>query len=188
MKLKLVTPPAVEPVDLYADIKPQLRIDPTDTYYDEVLIPLVVAAREWCETYQNRAYITQTYELALDEWPEGKMISLPRPPLTSVESVRFTDFMGVTTTWGQENYVVDDFSEPARLVRAHNVSWPSVSLSPTNGVKIRYTAGYGNDSKSVPAKVKQAIILLVNAWFDNPDCEPPQAVKSLLSADRVVPI
>lgn len=185
--LKTISPPAAEPVDLNTDVKPQLRIDPDDTSFDATLAPLITAAREWCEGFQNRAYMTQTLEMALDEWPCRSTIKLPRPPLQSVISVQYIDENGVTTTWQPANYVVDDFAEPARLVKVHGASWPSVRLASANGIRVRYTAGY-DDATIVPKTVKQAIILLVNAWFETPGCDPPQAVKSLLWIDRVVPV
>ncbi|WP_256846917.1 hypothetical protein [Paenibacillus sp. Pae108] len=187
MKIKQITPPQNEPVDLNTDVKPQLRIDPSDTSLDETLSPLITAAREWCEGFQNRAYVTQTFELALDGWPCGNTIKLPRPPLQTVNSVQYIDDKGIVATWDPENYVVDDFAEPARLVKVHGVSWPPINLTAANGIRIRYTAGYG-DAADVPKKIKQAIILLVNVWFESPGCDPPQSIKSLLWQDRVVPI
>jgi len=60
----LKTPPAIEPVTL-EELKDHLRIDSADE--DAVLTGLLAAAREWCEGFQNRAYITQTLQLWLDE-------------------------------------------------------------------------------------------------------------------------
>ena len=185
--LKVIIPPAVEPVTL-GDVKAQLRIDADDHDYDDVLSPLIVAAREWCEGYQNRAYITQTLELALDHWPCRDYIELPRPELQSVTSVTYTDDEGVTDTWAPSHYVVDDYAFVARLVRAKGIWWPSVCLAAANGVKVRYIAGYGDAPDNVPQRIKQAIILLTCHWYDNGMCNPPPAVLSLLNLDRVVPL
>lgn len=186
--LKIITPPVGYPVTL-ADVKPQLRIDPDDDSYDDTLEPLIAVATDWCESYQNRAYLTQTLELALDHWPcpPHDFIRLPRPPLQSVVSVTYTDRNGVTTTWDPSTYIVNDYWEPAQIVRAAGVCWPSVCLAPTNGVKVRYVAGYGA-AEDVPQRIKQAIILYVSEMFDAPGCPPSDAVKSLLDLDRVVPI
>lgn len=183
--LKLKAPPAVEPVIL-EEVKPQLRIDDDDTSYDEQLESLIVAAREWCEGYQNRAYITQTYELALDCWPYVRKMKLPRPMLQSIESLKYTDSEGITVTWGDSNYSADDYSEPGYLVA--KTCWPSVCLAPVNGIIVTYVAGYGNSAESVPVKTRQAIILLVKHWFEFGECDPPPAVTSLLNLDRVVPV
>ena len=82
----LKTPPAIEPVTL-EELKDHLRVDSVDE--DALLTGLLAAAREWCEGFQNRAYITQTLQLWLDEWPAGNAIVLPRPPLQSVASVKY---------------------------------------------------------------------------------------------------
>lgn len=169
-------------------IKRQLKFDLSDDGPDDDIDDLIKPAREWCEEYQNRAYITQTRELALDAWPCGDAVVLPRPPLQSIVSVDYTDNAGVTTTWSASNYIKDDRSDPAKLVKAYGKSWPSTSLNVVNSIVIQYTAGYGLLDTNVPARIKQAIILLVAFWFENGVCDPPQAVKSLLALDRVVPL
>ncbi|TFE30832.1 head-tail connector protein [Cohnella luojiensis] len=182
--LKLITPPATEPVTL-GEIKDQLRIDQDDASLNATLEPLITAAREWCEGYQNRVYITQTLELALDAWPCTAWIELPRPPLKNVTSLVYTDNEGTATTWDPANYVVDEYSFVAKLVCS--IGWPSVRLAKVNGVKVRYVAGYGA-ATDVPKKIKQAITLLVSHWFEHGECDPPPAVYSLLNIDRVVPV
>lgn len=182
--LKLVTPPAAEPVSA-ADIKPQLRIDLDDTTFDEQINSLIPAAREWCEGYQNRAFINRDYDLALDTWPRSA-IRIPRPPLVSVASIKYRDSEGNVTTWDSASYLVDVFGEPAEIWPVN--CWPSASLQKVNGIVIRYTAGYGADAIKVPANVLQAITMLVCHYFECGIVEPPQAVKSLLDLDRVVPV
>lgn len=182
--LKVITPPAVEPVTP-AEVLTQLRLEPDDESLDPAI---VIAAREWCEGYQNRAYITQTLELALDVWPCGNAIELKRPKLKSVTSLVYTDEDGVSTTWAPSNYVVDDYAFVGRLVKTRSVSWPSVCLAPVNGVKVRYVTGYGDTADAVPEKIKQAITLLSMHWYEQGMCDPPSAVTSLLDQDRVMPV
>lgn len=182
--LKVIVPPAVEPVTP-AEVLQQLRLEPDDESLDP---NLVIAAREWCEDHQNRAYITQTLELALDRWPCSCEIEIPRPKLQSVTSLIYTDKDGAATTWAPSNYSVDDYSFVGRLVKAHGVSWPSVCLAVVNGVKVRYIAGYGDTADTVPTKIKQAITILTMHWYEHGMCDPPPAVLSLLSQDRVVPV
>lgn len=182
LKLKQKTPPAIEPVSL-ASVKAQLQIDPTDTIYDDQLNELLPAAREWCETYQNRAYITQVWELALDEFPCGRSIRLPRPALQTVDSVAYVDTDDAPQTF--TDYDVDTFSEPGYLVRS--ALWPRTNCA-VNNVIVTYTAGYGETPDDVPATIRQAIILLVVHWFNNGLCDPPNAVLALLNLERVIPI
>lgn len=185
--MELVVPPAIEPVSLL-EIKAQLKIDPDDESYDDQVEPLIIAAREWCEDHQERAYITQTWELALDAWPCGNIIKLPRAKLQEVESVEYVDDGGTVTSWDGVNYIIDRYSKPGKIVRHLNTRWPHVKLAAANGIIIRYVAGYGDSADDVPEKIKQAIILLVCHWFENGYCEPPCAVRSLLAYDKIVSI
>jgi uncharacterized phiE125 gp8 family phage protein len=187
--LKVITQPIVEPVSL-EELKQQLRIEADDTSLDDTLLPLIKASREWCEGFQNRAYITQTLELALDSWPTGA-IELPRPPYQSMVSVSYTNEDNVTTIWSSANYVVDDYAFVPRWLKKRNVNFPSDVLADVNAIKIRYVVGSApidGEAAEVPEHVKQAIILYAMAMFDSPGCNPPEAVKTLLWLDRVVPL
>ena len=53
------------------------------TTEDNELNKIIKAAREYCEGFQNRAYITQTWELWLDAFPGEDFIELPLPPIQS---------------------------------------------------------------------------------------------------------
>lgn len=192
--MKLVTPPAVEPVSL-ADVKLQLQIDSSDTLYDDQINALIPAAREWCEQYQSRAYITQTWEMALDDWPSScntslwvntHRIKLPRPPLQSVDAFLYTVDNGTQTTWSTSSYAVDTYAEPGQVVPVD--TWPRTKLAATNGIVICYTAGYGDNPNTVPHTTRQAIIMLTAHWFNNGLCDPPNAVYALLDLERVIPV
>jgi uncharacterized phiE125 gp8 family phage protein len=195
MPLRLITPPSVEPVT-QAEAKLHLRVDVGDE--NDLIDGLIQAAREYCEGYQNRAYLEQTWELVLDEWPRGDIIPLPKPPLKSVTTVTYIDSTGAETVWPAANYIVDTAS--ARLALAYGRSWPSVTLQPRAGIVIRYVVGKANpgegESADVPQRVKQAMLLLIGHWFTNREAvltgsiskEVEFAVHALLGLDRVVPI
>jgi hypothetical protein len=53
----------------------------SDTTEDTELDILIATARQYCEDFQNRGYINQTWELWLDEFPEKDYIEIPKPPL-----------------------------------------------------------------------------------------------------------
>ncbi len=191
MSLKLITPPATEPITLL-EAKRHLRVDVTDD--DTLITSIITAAREYCETFQNRAYITQTWEMTLDSFPTMPL-KIPKPPLQSVDSIKYTDQNGVETLFDAANYVVDADSEPGRIALAPGVSWPSVTLKPIGGVKIRFTAGYG-DAAKVPMMAKQAMLLLIGHWYEHREAvvtgsiskEIEFAVHALLWPNRVVPV
>jgi uncharacterized phiE125 gp8 family phage protein len=190
MALKLITPQVIEPVTL-EEAKSHCRID--DNSEDFLITSLIVAAREYCESFQNRAYITQTWQLWLDSWPAGSVIPIPRPPLQSVVDVKYYDTNDTEHALAAADYFVDNKSDPGRLILK---AWPAGVLRPTNGVCVEFTAGYGDDAEAVPQKVKQAMLLLIGHWYENREAaiagtisrEIEFAVRSLLWLDRVVPI
>jgi uncharacterized phiE125 gp8 family phage protein len=192
--LKLFTPPIEEPVSV-AEAKAHLRLDTSDE--DALVGGLIVAARQWCEGYQNRAYVTQTWDLVLDRWscePDLDRIRIPLPPLQSVASLKYTDADDVQTTMPASEYLVDVASQPGRLMLAYGRSWPTVTLRPAAAIEIRFTAGYGAAAE-VPETVKQAIKLLVGHLYEHREAtsvqdlsEVPFAVKALLGLERIWPL
>lgn len=192
MALKLITAPTAEPVTL-AEAKLHLRVDTTDE--DTLITNMIQTAREYCEGFQNRAYLDQEWELVLDEFPAANHIEIPRPPLQSVVSLTYVDNTGASTVWDAANYIADTASEPGRLVLAYGKTWPSVTLQPAGGVKVRFKAGYPNtEVAKVSQKVKLAMLLLVGHWYEHREAvavgtvarDIEFAVEALLWQDRVV--
>jgi uncharacterized phiE125 gp8 family phage protein len=184
MAIKLIQAPTVEPVTL-AEIKDYLRVDGND--FDNMLNSLIVAAREYCEAFQNRSLVTQTWEMILDGFPKMPL-ELPKPPLQSVVSITYKDKDWIETTINPDDYIVDQYSEPGRVMLASGKSFPSVELQPINAVKIRFTAGYG-DADDVPEAVKQAMKIFIAHRYENPDADKvPTVVQLLLWSNRMVPL
>lgn len=163
MTLKLITAPATEPVTA-SEAKSHLRVDTTA---DDTLIgTLITAARQHVENHLRRALITQTWELVMDAFPAGDVIRLPRPPLVSVTSIKYTDVAGSESTFSSAAYVVDTDSTKGRVVLKSGESWPSDTLAAANGVRVRYVAGYGS-AAAVPNPIRQAILLLIGTLYEN---------------------
>ena len=192
MGLKLKTAPQAEPVAL-ADAKDFLRISNNDE--DALIEVWIKAAREWCEDYQNRAYITQTWELAFDSFPSKRIMRVPLPPLQSITSIKYFDTDCTEYEFLSTNYELDIYSEPGRISLGYNKSWPSTILRSVNGVIIEFKAGYGDSAAEVPEKVKQAIKVLIGELYEHREItdikelkEIPFAIHSLLNFDRIWPI
>ena len=162
---------------------------------DALLEALITTAREWCEGYQNRAYISQTRELWLDDWPGADYIKIPLPPLQAVNSIKYYDTDDTAATMDTGDYFVDTKSEPGRVSLAYSKSWPTTTLRPINGVCVEFEAGYGDAATDVPYRVKQAMLLLIGHLYEHREqstekalSEIPFGVKALLGLDRVVPV
>jgi len=189
-------PPTVEPVSL-DEAKKHLRVTNSDD--DSYIDSLIKTAREEAETFTNRAFITQTWDLVLQGFlnslcsdstaPKfaGAFISFPKAPLQSVKSISYVDPNGDLQVWLKSNYTVDEKSIPGRVFPAYNGSYPS-TLGHVNDVTIKFIAGYGNASSDVPNPIKQAILLMTGHFYDRredtivgaPISEIPHGAKSLL--------
>lgn len=160
---------------------------------DDLIARQIASARRYCESVQNRAYVTQTLELVLDQWP-ASVSELPRPPLQTVAEITYTDSDGNSGTVDSGDYTVDADGYIGRVALKSGKSWPAVRLKEIGGVRIRFTAGYG-DPGDVPEDVKQAMLLLVGHWYNNREAaqanmisqEIKYAVEALLGTQRVWP-
>lgn len=179
--------PASEPVTL-AEAKAHLRVEATLTDEDELITSLIQAAREQVEDLTHRQLITATWNLRLDGFPDWA-ISLPRPPLQAVNSIKYYDTEGtlVETLAEDTDFLVDAASFVARIVPVPGGAWPATQDRP-GAVIINYDAGYGDDAADVPAKIRQAMLLLIGHLYENREAvlvgvsadELPLAVDALL--------
>ena len=94
--------PTIEPVTL-AEAKLHLKVE--NTADDDLITSLIKTARQWCEGYQNRSYITRTITLKTDKFP--KVFRLPRPQLLTVTSIKYIDLAGVEQTLDSGVYAID---------------------------------------------------------------------------------
>lgn len=170
MKVNIIIPPAKLPVTLQ-EAKDHLRVDHND---EDSLIELYLKAA--CNHIERvickRAFVTQTLELVMDNWP-GYEIMLPRPPLQEVISVKYTDAEGVEHIIDPADYIVDTDNEPGRIVPRDGCGWPAGGLYPVNAIKIQYKAGYppggegGDDlTANIPADLINAILLLTAQLYE----------------------
>jgi uncharacterized phiE125 gp8 family phage protein len=189
--LKLVSPPSIEPVTL-AEAKAHLRLD-TDAD-DAYVSALIIAARERAELFLRRALITQTFEYTMDRFPVDtcmvyttSFIDLPRPPLRSVEWIRYIDTADNQQTLRPETYVVDASSnEMGRVGLAGNQFWPITRRS-INAVVIRFVAGYGDEAENVPQAIRHGILIEISNLYENrEDVVIGQAVNMLPVSERLL--
>jgi len=159
-------------------------------YEDTLLLGWITAARKWAEKYQNRAYITQTWELYLREFPNCDFIRMPWAPLQSIASLKYYETDETENTMSASYYHVDIKEEPGKIVLAYGQVWPTTTLRTVNGVIIQYIAGYGDAAADVPDETKLALKMIVGHFYENREMTLPQklatiplGVKSLLDID-----
>lgn len=164
--LTTLTEPVNEPVSL-AEAKAYLRVDNTDE--DTLIGTLITAARQWVESYLDRALILRQLVLRLDTFPVE--IELPQPPLSTfgmytAVSVTYTLETGTTATLSSSEYRIDRTSTPGVLRQNYSGSWPG-HLNDYNSIAVTYWAGYGNDEGDIPPAIKNAILLMIGHLFEN---------------------
>jgi uncharacterized phiE125 gp8 family phage protein len=189
MSVKVITPAATFPVTL-AQARSHLRlvpygdpaIHPDDDYISTFLIP---SATLWVEQYLDRALVSQTVELALNEFADR--VYLPLGTVQSVTSVKaLVD--SVEETVSTSVYAINDYSASSYLYLKLDQEWP-VTDEVDNAVKIRYVAGYS----SVPTLILSAIYLIIGHLYENRQQnvigltvnELPLGVYSLLQPYRI---
>lgn len=162
--LSLITAPAVDAIEL-DDVLNHLRV--TQDQDKAQVQKLISSATTYQEDIERRAFITQTWDYFLDDFPGAfGHLEIPNPPLQSVTSITYIDQNEDSQTLAASKYIVDAVAEPGRIMPAIGESWPSTA-SKFNVVTIRFVAGYGNNPASVPDKTKHALRLLVGHWFEN---------------------
>jgi len=179
---KLITAAATEPVTA-ANTKLYTRI--VGSTEDDLIDTWIAAGRKLAEDFQNRAYITQTWELYFDCFPPSPF-NLPRPPLVSITSIKYYDTDETEYTVSSDDYIVDT-CEIGRVSLQHGGTWPSTTLRPVNGVIVRFVAGYGA-AADVPESVKDAIYLYCAYRYENRTGEYkeiPKAFYDILRPERV---
>jgi len=177
MTLQVITGPSYEPVSL-AEVKDWCRVESTVTAHDAVLTMLIQAMREEAENLTHRAFIQRTLKLTLGDWPAyttyGSLIVLPFPPLISVDAFQYTDTDGTLQTLAASQYEVHTWKEPAWVVPAWQVTWPSIRIVP-DSLQITYTAGYTPGSPPdeqgsqdvMPAKLRLWMQARIATLFEN---------------------
>jgi len=138
--------------------KLHLKVDGTD---DDMLISnLIVAARQKCEEYTRRSFITQVWELGISD--NKQAIILPRPPVQEIISV-----------------VLDGETLPSDVYKlaGNDALYLKIAAVSTeyDGLVVRYKAGYGDTPDSVPQAIRQAILMLVAHLYESRQGEAPAA-------------
>jgi uncharacterized phiE125 gp8 family phage protein len=178
--LRVITPPAVEPVDIDT-VKRHCRVD--SDYDDDLLTMYATTARFLVEAWLNRACITQTLQFTLTNsppptasplvpqslivfplnWPPviRKPISIPRAPCVSVTSVQWGQ-TGDLTPADPEDYVLNLDVEPGQIM----MKAPLVPMIPSYSMQMIYVAGYGDDPTATPAPIRHGILMLTAALYE----------------------
>lgn len=149
----LITPPAVEPIDV-AFAKKHIRFTPTT---EDTLITLYISmARQWFEDQTGLQLITATWARTVDLRPANGIL-LPRRPVQSVVSISSDDGSPETVMDAAGYRVIMPTLGPGRI------EWTTGSWPGTRG-RVIYKAGFGDAATAVPEVIRGALLMLVGHY------------------------
>jgi hypothetical protein len=201
--------PAKEPVSV-AEAKNFCKVPIQITDDDSLIGSLITSARIHAENVTDRCLAQRQFILVLDrrpqdhrhywigsvaDWPMSfhnlrNGINIPKPPLKSVDSLRYIGTDGnPVTLHADTDFIVDRICEPGRIFPIPGQSWPE-SLHTANAIEVTFTAGYDPDPTAapdthnvtstppnqqpdstivlaIPQVARVAILMLVNHWYTN---------------------
>lgn len=187
MRIAVVTDPAAEPITRQ-NVYNWLRMDttgspPTHPLDDEIDIA-IAAARDGVERDTRRSLVARTYDLYVPNF----CAELVRPPLISVQSIRYYDDANALQTLDSSIYFVTQDLVP-KIALQDGQSWP-ITFQRKDAVIIRYIAGFeGTGSPAdltdrIPAPLKQACLVHVQMHLDYMKPADMQALRD--AYDRLV--
>lgn len=208
LNLAIKTAPTTEPLEL-ATVKEHLRIDASNTTEDNFLLNLIKAARQFCETKQGRAYCLTTYTGTLDAVPFNQYfrgtnqdnIFIPIQPIKRINSIKIMQTDGTTATPVTIPPAQYDADLARGLIKLNKrfkstIFWES-KLPAFSCFAVDFTAGYdtanGTTPEPVPAKILQAILLIIGHWYEHREDATdgfevrtiPTAADALLQQEKV---
>jgi len=184
-QLNLVTPPAVDVISV-TDAKDYLRID--NSVEDERILTMIKAATLKLEQYLSLKFINQVWDIYIDNFPMSNRsawwdgvrdvsvkeivglspnITFPFGRAFSFDQFHTFADDGVAVVENLSNYVFDSVGYNTRVGLKLGGVWPQTVLRPNNGIKFRFTFGFGTSKDDVPDDIKMAIYEYIAHMYEN---------------------
>lgn len=168
MTLILKTAPAT-PLFTLDQIKGHLCLTDDFTESDATITDYGDAVTSYLDGNEGilrRGLITQSYTMIIDCFASA--ISIPMPPLQSVDEIRYLDSAGVQQILAASTYRVvytGAVNRRALITLANDQSWPSVDTV-IGAIEIDFTCGYGDNWNDIPANTRQLAKMLLASLFE----------------------
>jgi uncharacterized phiE125 gp8 family phage protein len=154
-------PQAAEPLST-EEAKAQLGL--TTDIDDPLIAGLIIAAREYAENYTGLVLTAREVVEMSDRF--GRWNDLSSWPVREITSIEYLDEAGTAQTIDASGYVAALLRRPVRISASVGATWPTTAHL-FGAVTITVQAGYASPDL-VPQSVKQAMLLLIRHWYDNP--------------------
>lgn len=183
--LQIVASPTDLPFDL-TTAKAHLRV--TDSADDTLITALITVAVQRVEEWANVRFMTQTWDVLFDEFPECDYIQLPLWPIASVTHLKYYDIDGVLQTLSSADYILSGERRPPQITLAPTVGgWPSIQSNRIDAVQLRVVAGRGiADVAKVPQNMIHAAKLVLGHLYENREDMEALSTKGIPSAAELL--
>lgn len=173
--LQVTLPPDSLPI-LVDDLKQHLRITHSDD--DAYIMELANVAYNWIEDEADITIEETDYRLVLDSMPE--FLVLPKPPLISLDAIKYYDADNALQTLAtSEYYVVPSFKLPGQVTIKGTVS----TYARPDAVQVEFSAGF----EEMPYQIPHIMRLLVGSMYEHREAEVTVNTKPLaLGVDRLI--
>jgi len=202
--VKVIEAPQVYPV-LLQTLKEYLRLDGSSD--DHLLGEYIAASTDAVQQYCGRYFINTKLELTMDGFAcdggrdntlqdgyftghkatfigQSGEFDLPCRPIQSISSITTFDESNTSAVYPAANYTLD--GPGGRVYLDTGATWPT-DLRPRASVKIVFVAGYGPTYASVPAAIRQAILMHAGKMYECRDgCDLSDACKRILDGYRLI--
>lgn len=158
MSVKLIT----SQTEWFAEL-PEVKahLDESTTDNDAYIQELIYAAQSSVEEQCGAGLNLATYEIYYDWFPAE--IEIWTWPVSSIESIKYTDIDGDVQTVSSDDYTTDLVNKPARAIPLS--TWPGTKVIP-NAVVVQYKTGF-TSPQVIPADITLALLLIIDDWFKN---------------------
>lgn len=182
--LRLVTAPAVTPIDL-AEAKAHCRVDHADD--DSYLTTLIAAAVGLVDArgMLGRCMVNQTWAEYFPNAPG--QVRLTMTPFVSLTAVKYLDDTGTYQTATAADFETYRVGEYVYFRPKEGKDWPEADIR-KDAYEITYVAGFGAAASDVPAGLRHALKFIVGYWYANRASggeDIPMPAKVLIEQERV---
>lgn len=178
----VIVEPLLEPITP-EELRGQLKMDVRDAAQDNLLDIYISCARDYVEWRTGWTFHQKTLLWVLDYWPYynssayastwGRTKLPGATPLIGIDFIKYKGSDGVDNVWDPSQYVADTLSTPGGFKPGYGVAFPFMIPYPVNPIRIQYRAGIATASPAAvaPAKIKEPVLLLAAALFENRESE-----------------
>ncbi|WP_353641326.1 head-tail connector protein [Mesorhizobium sp. WSM2239] len=170
--------PDAKPVSL-EEAKAHCRVDHNDD--DSVISALIDAAVAYLDGWAGvlgRCIINQGWSVSLCDWPNCGVIRLPFPDV-SAATVKYFDTDNVERTVSASLFERLEDERGAFIKFRDDFTTPTVFDDRSDGVRVEFTAGYGQAASDVPAALRAAVLLTIAHWYERREAATADALSEI---------